>query len=76
MVGSMAREREMKEEIKYEGKIRVKQTRSACQRTQRAKDTLAALGLGRIGKVQELAFNPAVAGMVKKVRHLVPVEKI
>jgi large subunit ribosomal protein L30 len=66
----------MKQEAQYEGKIRVRQTRSACQRTPRTKSTLAALGLGRIGKEKELVFNPAVAGMVKKVRHLLSVEKV
>ncbi len=61
----------MADEIK---KIRVKQVRGTCGRTQRTKDTLAALGLGRPGKVKELPANPAVIGMVKKVRHLIDVE--
>jgi ribosomal protein L30 len=39
-------------------------------------DTLCALGLGRIGKKKEFVLNPALIGMIKKVRHFVRVEKI
>lgn len=59
-----------------EEKIRVKQVRGVCGRPQRTRDTLAALGLGRIGKQKELPANDAVIGMVKKVRHLIDVEKV
>lgn len=51
--------------------IRVRQVRSAIgfEKSQRA--TLAALGLGRIGKTREHPDNPQVRGMIAKVRHLV-----
>jgi len=57
-------------------KIRVKQVRGYCGRPKRQRDTLKALGLGRIGKSQELPANPSVVGMVKAVRHLIEVEKV
>ena len=39
------------------------------------KATLAALGLGRIGKSKEIPLNPAVEGMIKRVSHLVKIVK-
>lgn len=57
-------------------RIRVRQIRGVAGRTKRTRDTLAALGLGRIGKSREHNVNPALVGMVKAVRHLVEVEKL
>jgi len=57
-------------------KIRVKQIRGLSGRPQRQRDTLKALGLGRIGKSQELPANSSVIGMVRSVRHLLEVEKV
>ena len=37
--------------------------------------TLRSLGLGRIGKSREHDEGPVLAGMLRKVRHLVKVEK-
>jgi large subunit ribosomal protein L30 len=53
----------------------VTQVRSAIGQTPRHRGTLRALGLGRIGKTAEHDDNPAIAGMVRKVRHLVKVEE-
>ena len=36
--------------------------------------TLRSLGLGRIGKTNELEETPTLAGMLRKVAHLVSVE--
>ena len=57
-------------------RIRVKQVRSGIgyERDQRA--TLKGLGLGRPGRVRELEDTPAIRGMIRKVTHLVEVEKI
>ncbi len=54
-------------------KIIIKQTRSQikCRKDQKA--TLVALGLGRIGKQNEVEATPQVRGMVAKVQHLVSV---
>ena len=56
-------------------KILVKQVRSQinCPLTQ--KKTLVALGLKRLGQVVEHDSNPAILGMVNKVKHLVSVEE-
>ena len=56
-------------------KLRVTQVRSAIGQTPRHRGTLRALGLGRIGKTAEHDENPAIAGMLRKVRHLVKIEE-
>jgi large subunit ribosomal protein L30 len=56
-------------------KIRLTQVRSAIGQSPRHRGTLRALGLGRIGKTAEHDENPAIAGMLRKVRHLVKVEE-
>jgi large subunit ribosomal protein L30 len=38
--------------------------------------TLRALGLGKIGRTVEQVDNPAVRGMIFKIKHLVKVEEI
>ena len=40
------------------------------------KATVAALGLKKLGKSNELPDNPAIRGMVQQVRHLVKVEEL
>ncbi len=54
-------------------KIIITQTRSQIKCPKRQKDTLKALGLGRIGKRAEVEGTPQVRGMVEKVHHLVSV---
>jgi large subunit ribosomal protein L30 len=49
--------------------------RSAIGQTERHRGTLRALGLGRIGRTVEQADTPQLAGMLRKVRHLVRVEE-
>ncbi|HRO97851.1 MAG: 50S ribosomal protein L30 [Flavobacteriales bacterium] len=56
-------------------KIIITQTRSQIKCPKRQKDTLKALGLGRIGKRAVVEENAQIAGMVEKVHHLVSVEK-
>jgi len=55
-------------------KLRVTQVRSGIGQSQRHRGTLRALGLGKIGRTVEHDDNPALAGMLRKVRHLVKVE--
>jgi len=55
--------------------LRIKQVRSAIGQSPRHRGTLRALGLGRIGKTAEHDDSPAIAGMLRKVRHLVEVER-
>jgi large subunit ribosomal protein L30 len=55
--------------------LRIKQIRSKinCPLTQ--KRGLEALGLRRMGQVVEHESNPAILGMINKVKHLVSVEE-
>jgi large subunit ribosomal protein L30 len=55
-------------------KLRITQVRSQIGQTQRHRGTLRALGLGKIGNTAEHAESPQLAGMLRKVRHLVKVE--
>jgi large subunit ribosomal protein L30 len=55
--------------------LKLTQVRSAIGQSQRHRGTLRALGLGRIGKTAEHDSNPVIAGMLRKVRHLVNVEE-
>ena len=55
-------------------KVRVTQVRSQIGQSERHRGTLRALGLGKIGKSAEHDDGPVLAGMLRKVRHLVKVE--
>jgi large subunit ribosomal protein L30 len=56
-------------------KLRITQTRSSIGQQARHRGTLRALGLGKIGRSVEHAESPELAGMLRKVRHLVKVER-
>ena len=55
-------------------KLKLTQVRSQIGQSERHRGTLRALGLGRIGKTIEHDTTPVLAGMLRKVRHLVKVE--
>jgi len=55
--------------------LRVTQVRSQIGTQSRHRGTLRALGLGKIGKTNEIDDGPVLAGMLRKVRHLVKVEE-
>jgi large subunit ribosomal protein L30 len=55
-------------------KVRVTQIKSQIGQTGKHRGTLRALGLGKIGKTVEHDDGPVLAGMLRKVRHLVKVE--
>ena len=55
-------------------RVRLTQVRSAIGQSPRHRGTLRALGLGKIGRTAEHAESPQLAGMLRKVRHLVQVE--
>ena len=54
--------------------IKITQVRSQIGQSPRHRGTLRALGLGKIGRTREHEESPALAGMLRKVRHLVRVE--
>ncbi len=56
-------------------KIKIKKIRSEIKKPGNQKKTLLALGLKKIGQVVEHEDSPNILGMVKKVEHLVSVEK-
>ena len=55
-------------------KLKITQTRSAIGQSERHRGTLRALGLGKIGRSVEKDESPQLAGMLRKVCHLVKVE--
>jgi large subunit ribosomal protein L30 len=57
-------------------KLRLTQTRSKIGQSQRHHGTLRALGLGKIGRTVEHDDTPVIAGMLRKVRHLVHDEEV
>ncbi len=58
------------------GKIRVTKNKSVIEKDERQKRTIRALGLNKISSSNELENSPSVAGMIRKVQHLVKVENI
>ena len=56
-------------------KVKVTQVRSQIGQSERHRGTLRALGLGKIGQSREHDEGPVLAGMLRKVRHLVKVEE-
>ena len=58
------------------GKIKITQVRSLIKRPKQQKAVIKALGLGRINKSVLLDDIPSVCGMLKKVGHLVVIERI
>jgi large subunit ribosomal protein L30 len=55
--------------------VKITQIRSQIGQSQRHRGTLRALGLGKIGRSVTQAEGPVLAGMLRKVRHLVKVEE-
>ncbi len=57
-------------------KVKVTQVRSKIGCSKRQRDTLKALGLGRINKTVEKEKSNQINGMINKVNHLVVIEDI
>jgi large subunit ribosomal protein L30 len=56
-------------------RVKITQTHSQIGQSQRHRGTLRALGLGKIGRSVEREESQVLAGMLRKVRHLVKVEE-
>ncbi len=54
-------------------KIKIKQVRSAINRTARQKATIKALGFRKLNHVVEHEETPQIRGMINKVQHLIEV---
>lgn len=57
-------------------KVRLTQVKSGIGRPKRQKDTLTALGFKRLNQTIEVELNPAIAGMVNAVKHLLKIEEL
>ena len=57
-------------------KVTITQVKSQIGQSERHRGTLRALGLGKIGRSAEHEESPVLAGMLRKVRHLVKVESL
>ncbi len=57
-------------------KLKIRQVKSAINRSGMQKKTLVALGIRRLNQTVVHNDNPCIRGMVKKVEHLVEVEEI
>jgi large subunit ribosomal protein L30 len=55
--------------------VKITQVRSQIGQSAKHRGTLRALGLGKIGRSVERPETPELAGMLRKVRHLVRVEE-
>jgi large subunit ribosomal protein L30 len=56
--------------------LRVTQVRSSIGSKPKQRGTLRALGLGRIGKSQDLPDRPEIRGMIARVPHLITVAEV
>ncbi len=57
------------------GKVKITQIKSAIRRPKDQKRTLIALGLKKLHNARVMDESPAVLGMIRKVEHLLKVEK-
>ena len=57
-------------------KIRITQIHGTVRTLPTHRANIAALGLHGIGTTTEKNLNPAIEGMIRRVRHLVKVEEI
>lgn len=58
------------------GKVQITQRRSIIKRPETQQRTIQALGLGRINKSVEVELTPQIAGMIRKVNHLITVKEL
>jgi large subunit ribosomal protein L30 len=56
------------------GKLVLRQVKSANGASRKQRESLRALGLGRIGKSSERPDHPTVRGQLRKIGHLVEVD--
>lgn len=57
-------------------KVKITQVRSTIDRPEVQKRTIKALGLGKINRSVEVELNDSIAGMIRKVNHLVQVQNL
>ncbi len=57
-------------------KVKITQVKSHIDRPQRQKDTILALGLGKINRSKIVENTPSVQGMINTVAHMLSIENI
>jgi large subunit ribosomal protein L30 len=57
-------------------KVKITLVKSLSKRSPRQRATIIALGLGKISSSVEKELNPAIQGMIDKVKHIINVEQI
>jgi large subunit ribosomal protein L30 len=57
-------------------RVQITQTRSTIKRPATQVRTIQSLGLGRINKTVEKELTPQIAGMIRKVNHLITVKEL
>lgn len=62
--------------LNMEKKIRITQIKGTIRTLPEHRANIAALGLHGIGTTTEKNHNPAIEGMIRKVRHLIKIEEI
>lgn len=58
------------------GKIKLTLVKSTAKRSPSQKATLIALGLGKTNSSVEKETNPAINGMINKIKHVLKIENI
>ncbi len=56
-------------------KIKIKQVKSPIGRNSKQRKILISLGLNKINRERVVDENPAIQGMIEKVKHLIVLEK-
>jgi large subunit ribosomal protein L30 len=57
-------------------KVQITQKRSTIKRPETQIRTIQSLGLGKINKTVEVELTPQIAGMIRKVNHLITVKEL
>ena len=57
-------------------KVQITQRRSTIKRPETQVRTIQALGLGKINRTVEVEMSPTIAGMIRKVNHLITVKEL
>ncbi len=64
------------DKIETMGKVKLTLVKSTAKRSPSQKSTLIALGLGKTHSSVQKEVNPAIEGMINKVKHVLKVENI
>ena len=57
-------------------KIKIKQIKSQIGRNNKQRKTLISLGLNKINRERIHENNPAITGMINKIKHLIKIDEV